>query len=120
MRPEIELPDYSTPSPSRSTRSRPPTRTSTSGSPRCSERFGTLEGVERAVENGDFVSIDLDATIGDEEIDSVTGISYEVGSGNMLDGMDDALVGMTAGETKTFTAPAGRRRPRGRGRRRAP
>jgi trigger factor len=69
------------------------------------ERFGTLVGVERAVETGDFVSIDLAATIDDEEIDSVTGISYEVGSGNMLDGMDDALVGMTSGETKTFTAP---------------
>ena len=69
------------------------------------ERFGTLVGVDRAVETGDFVSIDLDAKIGDEEIDAVTGISYEVGSGNMLDGMDEALVGMTAGETKTFTAP---------------
>ena len=69
------------------------------------ERFGTLVGVDRAVETGDFVSIDLDAKIGDEEIDAVTGISYEVGSGNMLDGIDEALVGMTAGETKTFTAP---------------
>jgi trigger factor len=69
------------------------------------ERFGTLVGVERAVETGDFVSIDLDAKIGDEEIDAVTGISYEVGSGNMLDGMDDALVGMTVSETKAFTAP---------------
>ncbi|HEX5523943.1 MAG TPA: trigger factor, partial [Pedococcus sp.] len=69
------------------------------------ERFGTLVGVDRAVETGDFVSIDLDAKIGDEEIDAVTGVSYEVGSGNMLDGMDDALAGMTAGETKTFTAP---------------
>ena len=69
------------------------------------ERFGTLKGVERAVEDGDFVSIDLRATIGDEEIDSVTGISYEVGSKNMLDGLDEALVGMEAGETKNFTAP---------------
>ncbi|WP_091757826.1 trigger factor [Pedococcus cremeus] len=69
------------------------------------ERFGTLQGVERAVETGDFVSIDLEANIGDEQIDAVTGISYEVGSGNMLDGMDEALVGMSAGETKTFTAP---------------
>jgi trigger factor len=69
------------------------------------ERFGTLKGVERAVEDGDFVSIDLRAVIGDEEIDSVTGISYEVGSKNMLDGLDEALVGMDAGETKTFTAP---------------
>lgn len=69
------------------------------------ERFGTLTGVDRAVASGDFVSIDLKAAIDGDEIDSVEGISYEVGSGNMLEGMDDALVGMTQGETKTFTAP---------------
>ena len=67
------------------------------------ERFGTLIGVERAVQTGDFVSIDLSAKIGDEEIDSVTGVSYQVGSGEMLDGMDDVLPGMAAGETKTYT-----------------
>ena len=69
------------------------------------ERFGSLVGVERAVEEGDFVSIDLSARIGDEEIDSVTGVSYEVGSGNMLEGLDDVLLGMSADETATFTAP---------------
>ncbi len=68
-------------------------------------RFGTLVGVERAAETGDFVSIDLSARIGEEEIDSVTGVSYEVGSGNMLEGIDDALVGMSAGEAKDFSAP---------------
>jgi len=69
------------------------------------ERFGSLVGVERAVEDGDFVSLDLTATIGDEEIDSVSGVSYEVGSKNMLEGLDDALLGMAAGESKDFTAP---------------
>jgi trigger factor len=69
------------------------------------ERFGSLVGVERAVENGDFVSIDLTASIDGEEIDSVTGVSYEVGSGNMLEGMDEALTGLSAGESKDFTAP---------------
>jgi trigger factor len=68
-------------------------------------RFATLKGVDRPVETGDFVSIDLAATIGEEEIDSVSGVSYEVGSGNMLAGMDEALVGMSAGDTKQFTAP---------------
>lgn len=68
-------------------------------------RFGTLVGVDRAVQDGDFVSIDLSAEIGGEEIDSVKGISYEVGSKNMLEGMDDALVGMAVDETKTFVAP---------------
>ncbi len=69
------------------------------------ERFGTLVGVERAAEDGDFVSLDLRAEIDGEEIDSVSGVSYEVGTKNMLEGMDEALLGMSAGETKTFTAP---------------
>ena len=69
------------------------------------ERFGTLVGVDRAVEDGDFVSIDLKASAAGEEVDAVEGVSYEVGSGNMLEGMDEALVGMTAGETKKFAAP---------------
>ncbi|WP_323099837.1 trigger factor [Intrasporangium sp. YIM S08009] len=68
-------------------------------------RFGTLKGVERAVQDGDFVSIDLSAEIDGDEIDAVKGVSYEVGSKNMLDGLDEALVGMSADETKTFTAP---------------
>ena len=69
------------------------------------QRFGTLAGVERVAAAGDFVSIDLVASIGDEEIDTAKGISYEIGSGNMLEGLDDALVGMAGEETKTFTAP---------------
>ena len=69
------------------------------------QRFGTLTGVERAAATGDFVSIDLAASIGTDEIDSAKGISYEIGAGNMIEGLDDALVGMSAEETKTFTAP---------------
>jgi len=69
------------------------------------QRFGTLTGVERPAETGDFVSIDLSAAIGDEEIDTVTGVSYEVGTENMVAGLDEALVGMQAGETTTFSAP---------------
>jgi len=69
------------------------------------QRFGTLNGVERVAAMGDFVSIDLSASIDDKEIDAAKGISYEIGSGNMIDGLDDALVGMAAEDTKTFTAP---------------
>jgi trigger factor len=69
------------------------------------ERFGTLVPVEREVRAGDFITIDITATIQDEEIDSVSGVSYEVGSGQMLDGMDDVLPGMSAGETTTYTTP---------------
>ncbi|MDN5791107.1 MAG: trigger factor [Micrococcales bacterium] len=68
-------------------------------------RFATLTRVERAAQHGDFVSLDLSATIDGEEVDSVQDVSYEVGSENMLDGLDEALVGLSAGETRQFTAP---------------
>lgn len=67
-------------------------------------RFGTLVGVERAAADGDFTSIDLSATIDGEEIDSVTGVSYEIGSGNMLEGLDEALIGHKSGETIEFVS----------------
>ncbi|MGL4173799.1 MAG: trigger factor [Actinomycetota bacterium] len=69
------------------------------------QRFGTLIPVDRAAAEGDFVSIDLSARIGDDEIDSVTGVSYEIGSRNMLDGLDDALAGLVADATAEFSAP---------------
>ncbi len=69
------------------------------------ERFGTLVGVDRPAGEGDFVSLDLVAKIGDEEIDSAKGISYQVGAGNMIDGLDEALTGLSAGEETTFEAP---------------
>jgi trigger factor len=69
------------------------------------ERFGTLHGVDRPVQDQDFVSIDLSGRIGDEEIDSAKGLSYQVGSGTMLEGLDEALIGASEGETRTFTAP---------------
>jgi trigger factor len=70
------------------------------------ERFASLRTVERAAETGDFVALDLAATVDGAAVDDAqtTGYSYEVGSGSMLDGLDDALAGMTAGETKTFEA----------------
>lgn len=69
------------------------------------ERFGTLESVERKAKKGDFVTIDLSATIDGNEIDAVSGVSYEIGSGTMLDGLDEALAGLKAGEETTFTSP---------------
>lgn len=72
---------------------------------RLRERFGTLEGVDRPAADGDFVVLDLTATIDDEEIDSVSGISYQIGTGTMLPGLDEALAGLGAGESATFTAP---------------
>ncbi|MEZ7898716.1 MAG: trigger factor [Flaviflexus sp.] len=66
------------------------------------ERFATLKTVDRPVAAKDYVSIDMEAKIGDEVVDSVSGISYELGSGKLLDGIDEALEGLQAGETTTF------------------
>ena len=68
-------------------------------------RFGTLKGVERAAQNGDFVSIDLSATVNGEEIPdgSAEGLSHEIGSGQLIEGLDEALVGLSEGESATFT-----------------
>ncbi|WP_028479593.1 trigger factor [Nocardia sp. CNY236] len=70
------------------------------------QRFGTLTGVERPTAEGDFVSIDLSATVDGEEVAdaSTTGLSHEVGSGQLIDGLDEALVGLGAGESKEFTS----------------
>jgi trigger factor len=70
------------------------------------ERFGTLADVERAAEDGDFVVIDLVATQNGEPVEGaeVNGMNYRVGRGGMLEGLDEALAGMSAGEDKTFTS----------------
>jgi trigger factor len=67
-------------------------------------RFGTLNTVERAAAMGDFATIDLIARIDGEEVEGGTasGISYEVGSNRMIDGLDAALIGLNAGDIKVF------------------
>jgi trigger factor len=68
------------------------------------ERFATLSDVERAAADGDFVVLDLKATKDGEVLEGaeVTGMSYKVGRGGMLDGLDEALSGMAAGDEKIF------------------
>jgi trigger factor len=68
------------------------------------ERFGTLKDVERAAADGDFVVIDLKATKDGEDVEGAeaVGMSYQVGKGGMLDGLDEAIVGLSAGESKDF------------------
>ena len=65
-------------------------------------RCGNLVTVDRPIAKGDFVQVDLIAKIGDNTIDSANSISYEVGSGQLIDGIDEALDTLTAGETTTF------------------
>jgi trigger factor len=70
------------------------------------ERFATLSDVERPAADGDFVVLDLQATRDGEVIEGaeVTGMSYKVGRGGMIDGLDEALAGMSAGDEKTFSS----------------
>ncbi|TWH17494.1 trigger factor [Rhodococcus rhodochrous J45] len=70
------------------------------------QRFGTLTGVERPVQDGDFVSIDLSATVDGNEVPEAAteGLSHEVGSGQLIDGLDEAIIGLSAGESKEFTS----------------
>ncbi|MDQ6875693.1 MAG: trigger factor [Actinomycetota bacterium] len=68
------------------------------------ERFALLQGVDRPAQTGDFVSVDLHATVDGAEVDggSTTGLSYEVGSGQLIPGLDEALVGLGKGEEESF------------------
>ena len=70
------------------------------------ERFAALKGADRPAQDGDYVSIDLAAAVDGEPVEDAhaSGISYQVGSGSMLEGLDAALAGMSAGETTTFSA----------------
>ncbi|HEY7854424.1 MAG TPA: trigger factor [Aquiluna sp.] len=65
-------------------------------------RFGTLNTVDRPAKMGDFTTIDLTAEMDGKQIDTATDISYEIGSGQLLDGIDEALDTLTAGETTVF------------------
>lgn len=75
------------------------------------DRFGTLTSVERPVEAGDFVSIDLALSVDGKPIEDSTasGLSYEVGSEGLIDGLDSALVGLSAGESAQFDTALGGR-----------
>jgi trigger factor len=72
---------------------------------RLRERFGSLKPVERAVQDGDFIVIDLSSAYQGEAIEEATaaGLSYQVGSGDLLDGLDDAIIGLEAGASGTLT-----------------
>jgi len=65
-------------------------------------RFGTLKSVERPAADGDFLTIDITATIEGEEVDSAAGLSYQVGSATMLEGLDEAVTGLSIDEDAIF------------------
>ncbi|MGY4869863.1 trigger factor [Mycolicibacterium elephantis] len=68
-------------------------------------RFGTLKGVDRPAQTGDFVSIDLSGSIDGKELPEAAteGLSHEVGSGQLVEGLDEAIVGLKEGESRVFT-----------------
>jgi trigger factor len=72
-------------------------------------RFGTLLTVERPVQTDDFVMLDLSATVDGEEIAELAtnDLSYQVGSGELIDGMDEALMGAAQGENRSLTTTLG-------------
>ena len=103
VRPEIELPDYEglpvTVDAADTTDEQVDEQLSN-----LRERFATLKAAERPVQTGDYVSIDLAATIDGSPVEDATAnnLSYEVGSDSLVAGLDDALVGLSAGESKEF------------------
>lgn len=69
------------------------------------ERFAANRQVERAAADGDLISIDLRAAVDGAEIAeaSADDLSYTVGTGDLVEGIDEAVTGLSAGESTTFT-----------------
>jgi trigger factor len=104
IRPKFELPDLETLSVTvDDTRVNPDEVAEYLGS--LQERFASLKSVQRPVERDDYVSIDLSASVDGTPVEDAqaSGLSYQVGSESLLDGLDDALIGMSAGDSATFT-----------------
>jgi len=70
------------------------------------ERFATSTEVDRAAADGDVVTLDLAGSRDGADLPDATaeGITYTIGSGGMLDGLDEAVTGLAAGESADFTS----------------
>ncbi len=70
------------------------------------ERFATSTEVDRPAADGDVVTIDLVGSRDGETLPDATaeGITYRIGSGGMLDGLDEAVTGLSAGESADFSS----------------
>jgi trigger factor len=68
------------------------------------DRLAALEGVDRAAQIGDFLTLDISATVDGATLDDAqaTGMSYELGTEGLIDGLDAAVTGALADETRTF------------------
>jgi trigger factor len=70
------------------------------------QRFATYSDVERAAKKGDYIIFDLSAAQGGKELEDsqAHGMTYQVGTGGLIDGLDEAVKGLKAGESKTFSS----------------
>lgn len=68
-------------------------------------RFGELKDTKRKLKTDDFAVIDIEATIDGEKLDeaSTEGLSYQIGSDDLIKGLDTALRGLKSGEDAEFT-----------------
>lgn len=101
VRPTIELPDYKglkvTVEPAKATE-----EDEQKALDALRSRFGSLKDVNRPAAQDDFVTMNLTASVDGEQVDQAEGLSYQVGAGTMLEGIDEALDGLSAGEDATF------------------
>ena len=105
VRPDFELPDFSTLQATVDALEVPDSLVDTQVAA-LQQRFGSRETVERPAAADDVVTVRLVAsrdgvTLPDATADDV---EYTVGSGTMLDGLDEAVTGLTAGESATFSS----------------
>jgi trigger factor len=68
------------------------------------DRFGTLQPVERPVQDGDHLTIDLSASVDGTVVpgSESKGLSYEAGTDNLVPGLDEAITGAGEGDERTF------------------
>ena len=105
VRPEFELPDFTTLQAQVDALDVPDTLVESQVDV-LRNRFGSRETVERAAADGDIVTISLVASQNGEELvaGSADDLEYTIGSGKMLDGLDEAVSGLSAGESATFSS----------------
>lgn len=70
------------------------------------ERFASTSPVERAAQDGDVLTLDLEAKVDGEVLEDgvASAVSYTIGSGELLEGIDEAVKGLEAGAEATFTS----------------
>jgi trigger factor len=66
--------------------------------------FGTLETVTRPARDGDYLTVDLKATEGENVLHETTDELYELGSGSIMPKVDEELQGARAGDILRFSA----------------